>query len=405
MLCRTAPYTGAVTKEPTRAAVVPLVVAAALGALSFAATDAQTSEGLALPPVADAALGVAAVALLTLRRRHPVLVAVLAVLATELSSAAFGAALVAFVSLATWRRWWPVAGVGLLLVAVTVGDDLLTGRSDDVWGPAVAVTTVYAACAAGGAYLGSRRELLAALHERAAAAEREQRAAQQVQAARVEQAKVAERARIAREMHDTLAHRMSLVALHAGALAFRSDVPEAERAATAAVVRDNANLALAELRQVLGVLRAEPGDGVPEAPQPTLETLDQLVAEASAVGEGPVDLQITPETEAALGRLPVPLGRDAYRIVQEGLTNARKHAPGASVQVAVGGGVGGLLTVEVRSGSPTRPSNGLVGSGTGLVGVAERVRLAGGRLDHGPDGDGGYRLAAVLPWAEEQQDG
>ncbi|WP_454049869.1 sensor histidine kinase [Cellulomonas sp. Marseille-Q8402] len=393
------------TREPTRAAVLPLAVAATLGALALAATVTQSPAEPALHWAADAAAGVGAVALLALRRRHPVAVAVLVVLASAVASSVFGATLVAIVSLATRRRWRSVIGVGLLLVAVTVGDDLLAGRTDLVWGRSALVVAVYSALAAAGAYLGSRRDLLAALRERAASAERERQAAEQAQAARVEQAQVAERTRIAREMHDVLAHRISLVALHAGALAFRSDVPEAERAATAAVVRDNANLALAELRQVLGVLRAGSGDGTPEAPQPTLRALDELVAEASAAGGVPVDVTIPDATRSALGLLPAPLGRDAYRIVQEGLTNARKHAPGAPARVAVGGGPGGLLTVEVRSGAPTRPPAGVEGSGTGLVGVAERVRLAGGRLDHGPDDDGGYRLRAVLPWDEEEQDG
>lgn len=349
--------------------------------------------------IAEAAALLGALALLRLRHRYPVLVAGVLAVASAAISPLIGAAVLAIVSLATWRRWWQVAGVGVLFVGTTLlADAAQGGTSGPWWERAGVVVLVYAACVATGAYQGSRRELLAALRERAAAAEREQ-------AARVEQAQVAERTRIAREMHDVLAHRISLVAMHADVLAFRSDLPDADRAATAVVVRDNANLALAELRQVLGVLRTGASTapagapGAAEPPQPTLARLDDLVRDAREAG-AEIDLSVTPGASAHLPGLPGQLSRDAYRIVQEALTNARKHAPGGTVRVQVDGTPGGLLVVEVRNGPGTGVPSGIPGSGTGLVGVAERVRLSGGDLEHGPD-DGGYRLRALLPWPEE----
>ncbi|MFF2622357.1 sensor histidine kinase [Oerskovia jenensis] len=394
----TAPTTGP-TAPVGRARIgefATIVFAVGLGALALGVTAARTPDAPALRWVADGAAGLAAVALLGLRRRRPVLVAVLIVTASTFCSAVLGAVFVAVVSLATTRRWWPVAGVGVLFVASTLVDDVVAGSIGRWWGQGVVAVTVYAACAGLGAYQGSRRELVEALGERARAAEREQ-------AARVEQAKVAERTRIAREMHDVLAHRISLVAMNAGVLAFRPDLPADQVAAAAGVVRDNANLALVELRQVLGVLRSsdpEQGGLVPDRPQPTLADVDDLAREAADAGT-PVRVEVADVTREHLSELPGQLSRDGYRIVQEALTNARKHAAGAQVVVRVDGTPGGLLTVEVLNtpgavGAPGR----IEGARMGLVGIAERARLAGGQLEHGPDRHGGYVLRTVLPWPE-----
>ncbi|WP_431838145.1 sensor histidine kinase [Cellulomonas sp. Y8] len=374
-----------------RGELLRLGAVAVVGAVSLAASIDQSPPASALRWVLDGAVGVAALVALRWRRAFPVAVAAGVVLATAVCASTLGAVVLAVVSLATWRRWPAIVLVGALLVGSTVVDDAARGETAaQVGARAVLTSALYAALVGTGAYLGSRRELLQALRDRAHAAEREQ-------AARVEQAQVAERTRIAREMHDVLAHRISLVAMHAGALAFRDDLPAAERVATATVVRDNANLALVELRQVLGVLRAEPGPStVPEPPQPTLDALPDLVQQARAAGS-PVELSIAPGTADALPALPPATSRNVYRVVQEGLTNARKHAPGTPVRVTVAGTPGGLLDVLLQNGAGAGAS-GVEGSGTGLVGAAERVRLLGGRLDHGPDGAGGYRLRAVLPW-------
>ncbi|WP_158369823.1 sensor histidine kinase [Cellulosimicrobium cellulans] len=374
-----------------RGEVLRLGAVAVVGAVSLAASVAQSPPTSAARWVLDGAVGVAALVALRWRRAFPVAVAAGVVLAAAVCASTVGAVVLAVVSLATWRRWAGIALVGALLVGSTVVDDVALGDgATQVGARAVLTAALYAALVGLGAYLGSRRELLRALRDRAHAAEREQ-------AARVEQAQVAERTRIAREMHDVLAHRISLVAMHAGALAFRGDLPAAEREATAAVVRDNANLALVELRQVLGVLRAEPGSSTaPEPPQPTLDALPDLVRQARATGS-PVEVAIPAGTAEALASLPPATSRNVYRVVQEGLTNARKHAPGAPVRLSVAGAPGGLLDVLLQN-DPGTGAAGVPGSGTGLVGAAERVRLLGGRLDHGPDGAGGYRLHAVLPW-------
>ena len=251
--------------------------------------------------------------------------------------------------------------VGFLLMAVVIG-----------WGLFVRV----------------RREQVFGLRERAARLEAEQRL-------HVEQARDAERRRIAREMHDVLAHRVSLLSLHAGALEFRRDASPEEFAEAAGVIRATAHAALEELRQVIGVLRDGAEAPEPEPPQPTLADVPALVEESRAAGMR-VHCRIDLPDPAAV---PVALGRTAYRIVQEGLTNARKHAPAAAVDVTIAGG--DQLVVEVVSRRPVGvgvAADPLPGAGSGLIGLGERVALAGGELRHGPDAAGDFVLRATLPW-------
>jgi signal transduction histidine kinase len=207
-------------------------------------------------------------------------------------------------------------------------------------------------------------------------------------------------------MHDVLGHRLSLLSVHAGALEFRPDAPAEEVARAARVIRENAHQALQDLREVLGVLRAPVG----ELPQPSLADVRPLVAESGRAGMRVVLRQET------TGEVPDLVGRTAYRVVQEALTNARKHAPGAEVDVRLAGAPGQGLTAEVANGAPgpaptpgpgptpgagPTPASGATGgsrAGQGLAGLAERVGLAGGRLEHGPTAAGGWRLSAWLPW-------
>jgi signal transduction histidine kinase len=218
-----------------------------------------------------------------------------------------------------------------------------------------------------------------ALRERAEHAEVETRAA--------------ERRRIAGEMHDVLAHRLSLLSVHAGALEFHPDAPAEEVAEAAGVIRESARAALEELRDVIGVLREEAGEGLTEPPQPTLADLAALVEESRAAG-----MRLTARIELGDAAPAAAVGRTAYRIAQEGLTNARKHAPGTAVTLAVHAPDGGL-EIEVRSLAPVAVATGsaLPGTGTGLIGLAERVSLAGGTLEHGVDPDGAFVLRARLP--------
>ena len=145
-----------------------------------------------------------------------------------------------------------------------------------------------------------------------------------------DRARMAERTRIAREMHDVLAHRISLLALHAGALEVRPDLPPEQVRETAELLRATARQALEELRGVIGVLREEPGqEPVPPAPQPTLSDIRRLVEETRSAGAN-IDFEMQVEHPDAV---PSALGRDAYRIVQEALTNIGKHASGTAAQV------------------------------------------------------------------------
>lgn len=348
--------------------------------------------------VLDAAVGLAVMALLPWRRRAPVLVSVVTGLATGVSVTAAGPATLAAVSMATARDPVRLAVVGASwLTGGLLYEYLVVPSGMPLWTTVLAVVAGYAICAAIGMYVGARRELIATLYDRALTAERER-------SLHVAAAQAAERTRIAREMHDVLAHRISLVAMHAGGLAYRADLGRDETRQAATVIQDTARQALTELRQVLGVLRDDDTAAV-EPPQPTLALLENLVEEVRAAG---VEVEVASLPESGLASLPPVVSRTAYRIVQEALTNARKHAPGAPVRVAVSGRPGGLLTLEVRNrltdaagGAPTP------GSGTGLTGLAERAGLAGGTLEHGtePAADAGHEfvLRAWLPWEGEER--
>ncbi len=363
--------------------------------------------------VLDALLGVVALGVLPLRRRFPRLTGVATGLLTAVSAAAIGAAAVATVSVSTWRRWRRVVPVVTVWAAASVCYEL-------VWRPTILEEPIGvglaalsggvaigmgATCVATGYYVGARRELLSTLRLRAETAEREQ-------AAKAEAAREAERTRIAREMHDVLAHRISLVAMHAGALAYRTDLSREETAEAAGVIRDNAHRALSELREVLGVLRAGTGggreqDAVAEPPQPVLERVGELLAAARPTVDVTLDCADLPDGSLeGAATLPAMVSRTAYRVVQEALTNACKHAPGSAVVVRVAGGPGGLLTVEVDNGAPPAGSAPAVpaapGAGLGLIGLAERVELAGGVLEHGRDPDGSFTVRAWLPWEEDE---
>jgi signal transduction histidine kinase len=206
-------------------------------------------------------------------------------------------------------------------------------------------------------------------------------------------------------MHDVLAHRLSLLATYAGALAYRPDAPPEQLSGAAEVVRSGVHQALDELREVIGVLR---DDSLPDLaagssrPLPGIADLPELIGESRAAGTPVfVDSDAWPAAEAPTG-LPDAAGRTAYRVVQEGLTNARKHAPGQPVSVTLGGGPGTGLSVSVvnRLGPvPPGTSAAVPGAGTGLIGLTERLELAGGRLDWRNPGDE-FRLCAWLPWPE-----
>ncbi|WP_419993440.1 sensor histidine kinase [Streptomyces boninensis] len=350
----------------------------------------------------DPLLGLIACALLWWRHRNPLAVSLLGLPAVALGSSALpaGAVLVTGMALRLpWRRALPM--LGLYVVVLLASGRLLPSASNDPWFDAgFGMTYLLAAFAVGNA-LRSRRLLV----------ERLRLDAQRTRAEhdrRLAEARKAERAAIAREMHDVLAHRVSLLSVHAGALAYRTRQAEAgagpalsgaEVAESAEVIRGNAHEAVNELQEVLYLLRAE--DGADSQAQssllPRIDDIGGLVADAQKAGQR-VDWSSDLDPDAVRDLRP-QLHRTAYRAVQEGLTNARKHAPGAPVAVRLTGGPGHGLTVEVRNAlSPAPATPALIpGTGAGLAGLAERVRLDGGTLET-TAADGAFTLRARLPW-------
>lgn len=332
----------------------------------------------------DVVVGVVTLALVPVLLRWPVAGAVALALLAALSPVATPPATIGTIHVAQRRPLAVALAVGLLGVAAHAVQGLWRPIPGLSYGWFLVLDVVaHAALVAWGALTRSRAALLDSLRQRAERAEAEQ-------AARVASARTHERTLIAREMHDVLAHRLSLVAASAGALEYRPDAPPEQVARAAGVVREGVHLALDELREVIGVLRSDGTD--PDRPQPVLADLPALVDESRDAGTAVhLDHRVTDPAAA-----PDTTGRAAYRVVQEALTNARRHAPGQAVHVRVEGGPGVGLVVDVRNqvvdAPPTTP-----GSGTGLVGLAERAELAGGRLTHGVTA-GQFRLYAALPW-------
>ncbi|MGP4113311.1 sensor histidine kinase [Streptomyces sp. 4N509B] len=199
-----------------------------------------------------------------------------------------------------------------------------------------------------------------------------------------------ERTTIARELHDVVAHHMSVVAIQAEAAPYRVADPPPELVRSFAIIRQNALTALAELRRVLGVVRAADHEA-PDAPQPTLADLDDLLANVREAGV-PVEKAVT----GAVRELPQGLELSAYRIVQEALSNCIRHAPGAAARVEVSYVLGGL-GLRVVNGPPSQPAPPSPGAGHGLTGMRERVTMLGGEMTAGPTDEGGYETAVFIP--------
>lgn len=376
----------------TGARVIPTEVLApawlAVAVVTALATWATIADAERVPATLDVVVAVAALALLPWlwsSRAVPVALA-LAVLAA-VSGAATPAATAGTLHVARWfpvRTAVPVAVVGAAAHAVQA-----------LWRPVglplgwwvLCDVAVHAALLGWGAYWQERAVVLTSLRERALRAEAEQER-------RVAEARLAERTRIAREMHDTLAHRLSLLAATAGALEYRPDAPAQQLAEAAARVRGGVSDALEDLRQVVRLLRAGTGEGSDGLlPVPGLSDVERLVAEARAAG-GDVTYERTGDAAP-----PPRVAAAGYRVVQEGLTNARRHAPGARVRVVVDSRPGGVRVRVRDDGSHRAATARAAGSGTGLVGLRERVTLLGGRLEAGPRPDApGFAVEAWLPW-------
>jgi len=352
------------------------VVAFAIGAATLVDTWELHPPWLRVVAIV---VGIAALVSLRWRRTHPAAVGICVGAVSLVIITVSGATLVATFNAAIRARGRDLAVVAGLTIAWCFANPLLYPPDGSYWLDAGASLLMAGVVLGWGLFVRARRELVRSLREQADRAGDEARAA--------------ERRRIAREMHDVLAHRLSLLSVHAGALEFHPDAPAEEIAEAAGVIRESARAALDELRGVIGVLREDGGESLTQPPQPTLADLAALVEESRAAG-----MRITARIELGDAAPPAAVGRTAYRIAQEGLTNARKHAPGAAVTLTVDA-PDGDLQVEVRSLAPVAVASGspLPGAGTGLIGLAERVTLAGGELEHGVDPDGAFVLRARLP--------
>lgn len=368
-------------------------------------TDGADGSNLML--IVDLVCVPVAIVLLFWRRRWPfAIAAALAVIGSFAPGTGFAAIVATYALGAYARPNLAMVGIGLLLVSVPIVTMLwpdAAGNDGSMWSDLIFGVLVTLGVGAWGLFTGARRQLMWSLQDRATRAESEQ-------ALRVDQARAQERTRIAREMHDVLAHRMSLLSVHAGALEFRPDAPPEDVARAAGVIRATAHEALEELRTVIGVMRV--GESLvngaavndddahplaPEPPQPTLSSVPHLVEEWRAAGAR-IELHLDQDAVAAL---PPTVGRTAYRIVQEALTNAGKHAPTARVDVRVSGTPGDSLVVSVANplGVGLHGRAEIPGTGLGLVGLRERTELVGGAFAAGVDEDlRRFVLEARLPW-------
>ncbi|WP_075732022.1 sensor histidine kinase [Streptomyces acidiscabies] len=340
--------------------------------------------------VLDQVLGALSCAAVWVRRRWPVGFAVALIPVSLLSATSGGAGLISIFTLVVHRPlkqsgWISAASLGVMPFFYWMRPD----PDLPYLGTLVLVTVLGAAVVGWGLFVRSKRQLMLSLRDRAHRAETEAQL-------RAEQAQRLAREAIAREMHDVLAHRLTLLSVHAGALEFRPDAPQQEIARAAGVIRESAHEALQDRREIIGVLRAgDPDDK--GRPQPTLGGLDALAAESREAGmKVTLDQRLTDPAS-----VPASTGRTAYRIAQEALTNARKHAPGTEVSVTVTGAPGDGLTVLVVNPAPEGDVPHVPGSGQGLIGLTERAALAGGTLTHGPLDDGGFEVRAWLPWRTE----
>lgn len=348
----------------------------------------------------DPWLGALACAPLWWRRRFPLVLAWATLPVFLLAGTATGAAIVLIFTVAVHRTWLAASIVTAPYAFMAAWYGYAFPDPDMGRVPTVVFTTLMFASPLGwGIAIRSRRQLVVTLRRDAERVRNDHEA-------RVREARRTERERIAREMHDVLAHRLSLLAMHAGALGYRTaqaqtgegpplDTPEVGDAAT--VIRENANGALAELGDVLNVLRWGTDDAT--APQPHVTGIAALVEEARHAGQ-----RVEYDPGAVVGQtdsIRPQAQRTVYRLVQEGLTNARKHAPGAAVAVSLAGEPGAELSVIVTNPLPTDPVAPAPGAEIGLAGLAERVALDGGRLEHGARA-GRFELNARLPWPHDR---
>ncbi|WP_418361500.1 histidine kinase [Streptomyces gilvosporeus] len=366
-------------------------VLVALGCAMAFAVLAEFPGGypFGLPAPVFFGLAVAAGLALIWRRRRPTVVCLVIIAATPFQ-VTFFALPVSLYSLAKYGR------SGRNLIVLSLGAGLAAGMALLESGLASLLNRLpfMVLLVAGpvllGLYAKARRMVVDGLREKAERLEREQRLL-------ARQARIEERTRIAREMHDVVAHRVSLMVIHSGTLEVDPENSE-KTVRTAELVGGIGRQALEELRQVLGVLRTddEGDESAPRAPQPTLDDVSVLVEQSRAAG-----MRIELTRSGTVRPLDASCERTAYRLVQEALTNVHKHAPGAAAHVELRYTADTLqVTVENEAG-PDTPSAGLPSGGHGLIGLGERVTVLGGTFEAGARPDGGFRVAAVLPTAPD----
>ena len=367
-----------------RPAVVDALIAGALVALGL--VEAVTMP-LDRPVWLHASLTVVVMAAVAWRRRFPLtvlgfVVAGMMVIDADGQFAVFAALVIvsftAGAELDPPRAW---GGLALAVVPFWIAFAVTRGEVSDF----VAVTVLYGGSWVVGQAVRDRTRRSAEAAERADRAER----SKEEDAAR---AVAAERARIARELHDVVSHSISVIAVQTQAVRRRLDPGLRREIDDLRAVESTARQAMAEMRRLFGVLRAD-GERPALAPQPGLDQLDRLVAENRATGT-PVDVVVEGEPVP----LPPGVGLAAYRVVQEALTNVRRHAPSSRVTVCVRYREA-EVDIEVLDTGGLRPGPAGEG-GLGLVGMRERVALYGGALEVGPRPEGGFAVRARLPFRE-----
>ncbi|MGW6708618.1 sensor histidine kinase [Streptomyces sp. NPDC054956] len=351
---------------------------------------------------------------LTLRRRWPIAV-VLVGIAVSPAAMGFLLGVVGLYTLATSEVPRRITAVltSMSMAATYVVMYLRTRGDAEAGSTLVVLLSVFVAVALTvppvlfGLYIGARRRLMESLQERADSLERELSLLADRAEERAEWARTEERTRIAREMHDVVAHRVSLMVVHAAALQAVALKDPAKAVKNAALVGDMGRQALTELREMLGVLRAEAPKPKPESvPEPvalgpaggfedgpTLAELEALVGQSRAAGMA-VELDVRGAGESYAAEVE----QTAYRVVQEALTNCHKHAPGARVVVRLAHREG-EVAMQVENGPCDGKADepGLPSGGNGLVGMRERVLGLGGVFVSGPTDEGGFKVSAVLP--------
>ncbi len=372
-------------------AAADALFAVALGAVSVVFhLTMRGYDDVADPSIQGALLALAATVPIAWRRTHPAVV-LLVVTTSQMLMEAFSMAgpgwtgvLIGAYSLGAHRSGptlWRLSGIAFLLITAFIVVGVVHGEAP--WQALVSTPIVVGSAIVLGDNMRRRRERAAELAERAERAEREREllAHQHVQE---------ERSRIARELHDVVAHSVSLMVIQTAAARRRLATDPVEADAVLMTVEDVGRTAMNELRRILGVLRDESGEQALE-PQPGLDAIDQLAATAT-------DLPVVLTREGQLGDVPAGIELSAYRIVQEALTNVRRHA-GVVKRVDVSiVRTNGSLNVEVSDDGRGAAAHFVAGvSGFGLLGMRERVAAYDGALVAGPRSGGGWRVSATFP--------